>query len=68
MTYDARELARVRNPVLLVSAVTWLLLLAGPDCMGMVAHCPSASSGALPVSLQMLLAMNSPASLAAAGH
>jgi len=67
VTYDAREFARARNPVLLVSAVTWLLLLAGPDSMGMVAHCPATSSGAmpLPASWQMLLAMNSPASLAA---
>ena len=65
MIYDARELARVRNPVLLISAVTWVLLLAEPGSM--VAHCPVTNSGAmpLPASFQMLLAMNSPASLAA---
>jgi len=64
MTYDARELARVRNPVLLISAVTWVWLLAVPGSM--VAHCPATTSGMpLPASFQMLLAMNPPASLAA---
>jgi predicted metal-binding membrane protein len=67
MTYSAREFARVRNPVLLMSAVTWILLLVEPGGMGKLAHCPAISSGAMPLprSFQMLLAMNSPASLAA---
>jgi predicted metal-binding membrane protein len=67
MTYDARELARVRNPVLLISAVTWILLMVGPGSTAMLAHCPAMSSGAmpLPASFHMLLAMNPPASLAA---
>jgi predicted metal-binding membrane protein len=67
MTYDARELARVRNPVLLVSAVSWILLLVEPASVGMFSHCPATSSGAMPsaASFRMLLAMNSPASLAA---
>ncbi len=67
MTYDARELARVRNPVLLISAVTWILLLVGPGSMVMLAHHPAASAGAmpLPASFHMLLGMNPPASLAA---
>jgi predicted metal-binding membrane protein len=66
--YDARELARVRNPVLLVSAMTWILLVAEPGSMGMFAHCTAMTSGAMPLSasFQMLLAMNAPAHLAAA--
>jgi|SRR5271165_506042 len=65
MTYDARELARVRNPVLLISAVTWVWVLFEPGSM--VAHCPAPNSRPtpLPASVQMLLAMNPPASLAA---
>src|SRR5579862_9785715 len=65
--YDAREFARVRNPVLLVSAVAWILLLVEPCRMGMFSHCPPTSSGAmlLSASFQMLLAINKPASLAA---
>jgi predicted metal-binding membrane protein len=67
MTYDARELARVRDPVLLVSAVAWTLLLVEPRSMGMLAHCVATSSGATPLSasFRMLLTMNQPASLAA---
>ncbi|HTC46529.1 MAG TPA: DUF2182 domain-containing protein [Candidatus Aquilonibacter sp.] len=57
MIYDARELARVRNPVLLISAAGWILLVVEPGRINMV-HCPVASSGS------MLLAMNPPASLA----
>lgn len=58
MTYSAREFARVRNPVLLVSAVTWILLIVGPGST--LAHCPATSSR----SFQMMLAMNPPSSLA----
>lgn len=67
MIYDAREFARVRNAMLLVAAASWALLLAGESAMLMVAHCPAAGCGAMPfrASLQMLLAMNPPASLAA---
>ena len=65
MTYDARELAWVRNPVLLIIAVTWVLVLVEPG--GIVAHCPVPGVGPMPLwgSVQMLLAMNPPASLAA---
>jgi hypothetical protein len=63
VTYEAWELARVRNGVLLITVVTWILLLAEPGSM--FAHCPAGSSGATPLSLQMLLAMNPPISLAA---
>jgi predicted metal-binding membrane protein len=66
MTYDARELARVRNPVLLISAVTWVLLLVEPGNVRMFAHCPAISKVMpLSASFRMLLAMNQPASLAA---
>lgn len=67
MTYDARELARVRNSLLLISAVTWILLLAEPRSIRILAHCPAISFAAMPLSpsFEMLLAMNRPASLAA---
>jgi len=67
MTYDARELARVRNPVLLLSGLTWILLLAGPFGMVGHAHFHAARSGAMPLgmSFRTLLAMNPPATLAA---
>lgn len=66
MVYDAREFARVRNPVLLVSALAWILLLVEPGSMGMSTHCPATGSGAMPLSasFQMLLAMSEPTSLA----
>jgi predicted metal-binding membrane protein len=65
--YDAREFARVRNSVLLVTAATWILLLVGQSSMLMSAHCPAANCRAMPwpASFQMLLAMNPPTSLAA---
>jgi predicted metal-binding membrane protein len=65
MTYNARDHERVRNSVALTSVVTWILLLVEPG--GMVMHPHSLSSGAmsLAASLQMLLVMNPPASLAA---
>lgn len=67
MIYDAREFARVRNPILFVAVVAWGVLLAGPDNMLMFAHCPASGCQSIPLSasLQMLLAMNPPASLAA---
>src|SRR5271157_5289850 len=67
MTGDARELARVRNPVLLLSAVTWILLFANPGGMVGHAHFHAMRSGAMPLgaSFRMLLAMNPPAALAA---
>lgn len=65
--YDARELARVRTLTLVVTAAAWGLMLAAPDSLRMVAHCPPAHAAAMPsaASLQMLLAMHPPASLAA---
>lgn len=65
MIYDTRDLAPVRNSALLVSAVTWGLLLVKPGNMLMLAHCPPATSEGmpLPASLQMLRAMNPPLNL-----
>jgi predicted metal-binding membrane protein len=67
MTPAARERSQVRVPLLFISAATWVLLVVEPGSMPMFAHCPATSSGAMPLSasFQMLLAMNSPASLAA---
>jgi predicted metal-binding membrane protein len=67
MTDTARDIARVRNPVLVISAVTWILLLLEPGGLVIFAHCPAMISGAMPMpsSFQTLLAMNPPASLAA---
>jgi predicted metal-binding membrane protein len=66
VTYDAREPARVRNLVLFLSAITWLLLLIDPGSISMFAHCPATTSGtSWPASFHMLLAMNPPAQLAA---
>lgn len=67
MTYDRRELARVRNPVLLLSTAAWIWLLADPGGSMVHAHCAATLSGNLPLRelLPMLLAMNPPALLAA---
>jgi predicted metal-binding membrane protein len=67
LIYDAQEFARVRNPLLLVAAVSWVLLLAYQSRMPMFAHCMAANCEAMPFSAssQMLLAMTPPASLAA---
>jgi predicted metal-binding membrane protein len=60
-------MGRVRNPVLIISAVAWLLLLGEPASTPIFAHCPADVNGTMPMfaSLQMLLAMSSPLSLAA---
>jgi predicted metal-binding membrane protein len=68
MTYDARELARVRNPILLASAAMWLLLLlAGSHALPGSIHCPATSPGQLHFagSVRMFVAMNPPGGLAA---
>ncbi len=67
MNYDTRELARVRNPVLLISAVAWILLLVDSGNMMKSVPCPATSSGSmrLPESFKMLLAVDPPASVAA---
>jgi len=67
VTYEARELARVRNSVLLISAATWIVLLVEPRAVSMFAHCPATGFAAMPfsASVQMLLAATPAASLAA---
>src|SRR5436190_16283281 len=63
-----RELRRLRNGVLLVSAVAWMVLIAGVGPAGALAHCATVRSATTPKwpSLEMLLSMNPPAALAAA--
>jgi predicted metal-binding membrane protein len=65
----AREVARVRYPVLAISAFAWGALAAGPGMHvpGMHVHCPATGSGTatMAASLSMLLAMNPPSALAA---
>jgi predicted metal-binding membrane protein len=59
-------MAQVRNTMLIVSAVTWVFLLADPGGAVMSTHDTVAHSGAMaPASLHTLLAMHPPASLAA---
>src|SRR5437764_4552921 len=57
MTYDARDVARVRNPVLLIAGMAWILLLVEP-AMG-TPHCATALSMTTSWAL-MLIAMMSP--------
>jgi predicted metal-binding membrane protein len=64
VTYEPHEFARVGKTVLLASAIAWILLLLEPRGMTFIVHCLSAEFGtAPPESVQMLLAMNPPASL-----
>lgn len=65
MIENPGQLARVRNAVLLLSALAWIVLLAKPGSM--VAHCPVQASGAMQLrdAFQMPLAMNPPGPLAA---
>jgi len=72
MTYDAREIARIRNPVLLISGGTWILLLVAPRSTVTFAHCPAMSSGAMSLLAagwaMMLVAMMSPGLIAPLCH
>jgi len=65
----AREVARVRYPVLAISAFAWGALAVGPGMHvpGMHVYCWAMGSGTAPVaaSLSMLLALNPPSALAA---
>ena len=60
MIENPGQFGRLRNAVLLLSAITWIVLVVEPGGLGMP-HCVSMSSAA---SFQMLLAMNPPGSLA----
>ncbi len=65
----AREVARVRYPVLAISAGAWGALVAGPSMLvpGMGVYCSAMGSGTATIaaSLSMLLALNPPSALAA---
>lgn len=65
VTPRIRERSRVDVAILLLSAATWIVLLADPGGTMTVSHCPVTDSGASLDSLQMLLAMNPISSLAA---
>ena len=65
MTPAASERARVRLPVLLFSALAWVLLITAPGTMAMHAHHGGRTPGMDPISLKMMFVHNSPASLAA---
>lgn len=58
MTISPRGRARVNISILLMSAITWTMLLVNPGSIMTLAHCPVTDSGASLVSFQMLLAMN----------
>lgn len=65
MTYEPREFGRVRNVVVVASAIAWVLLLLDSGRTALVVHCSmAAGSMPRPASFQMLLAMNPPLSLA----
>lgn len=63
MTSSSRERARVNISILLLSAITWMMLLVNPGSIMTLAHCPVTDSGVSLVSFQMLLAMNPPSSM-----
>jgi predicted metal-binding membrane protein len=65
MTINTRERARVNIPVLLISAMAWMMLLVNPGGIMTLAHCPVTDAGASLVSFQMLLEMNPISSLLA---
>jgi predicted metal-binding membrane protein len=64
----AREVARVRYPVLAASAVAWTVLAAGLSGLHLHADilCTDSGVATMPGSLSLLLAMNPPAAVAAA--
>lgn len=64
MTYDVRGLARVRISLLLAAAVGWALLLTQGGMVLMLTHGSAPHAHAMPMSLDGLLAMNPPASMA----
>jgi len=64
MTYEAREFARVRYSVLLLTAATWVLLIAQPHGMAGHAHLHAGNSAAVQTQAAgwalMLVAMMAP--------
>jgi predicted metal-binding membrane protein len=65
MRISPRKRAGITIPILLVSAITWMVLLVNPGSTMTIAHCPVTDSGASVDSFRMLLAMNPPASMMA---
>ena len=65
MIYDARDLSPVRNSVLFMSAIAWILLLLKSGGMLTVVHCPPTRPGARPLLGSAELTMNPPLDLAA---
>lgn len=67
MTQAALERARVRIPLLSISAAAWMLLALEPNGMAMPMYCSAATLGTLPSpsSIAALLALNPPTSFAA---
>lgn len=65
MRTSTRERVRVNTLILLVSAITWMMLLGNPGSIMSLAHCPVTDSGASMGSFRMLLAMNPISSLTA---
>ena len=65
MTISGPERARIYIPILLISAIAWMMLLVNPGSIMTLAHCPVTDSGASSASLSMLLVMNPPSSMAA---
>lgn len=59
MMMRPRKRTRVNFLILLLSAITWMMLLVNPGSIMTFAHCPLTDSGASLVSFQMLLEMNS---------
>jgi predicted metal-binding membrane protein len=70
MMTDAQELARVRNPVLFASAITWVLLFVDPGGALMGAHCLAMSTRTSLAAgwVLMLVAMMAPVLIAPIGH
>jgi predicted metal-binding membrane protein len=65
MTISPQERARIYIPILLISAIAWMMLLVNPGSIMTLAHCPVTDSGASAASFRMLLAMNPVSSLMA---
>lgn len=65
MTLSPGERAGIAIPILLMSAVAWVMLLVNPGGIMTFAHCPVTDSGVSPASFQMLLAMNPVSSMTA---
>lgn len=63
MTIRPRKPTRINLLILLLSAVTWVMLLVNPGSIMTLAHCPVTDSGTSRASFQMLLAMNPVSSL-----